>query len=201
MSPSDPPRPALPSSSRRPPSAVRRRSSVGQSVSVVRSGRRAQQQPPDSSRPGSAGSGADSPALVTTTLVTAPYITVTGTVQTRPVQTRPDPRADPTRPVQTRPDVCGPDPTRSVQTQPVYHRHSWGIPRQIDQKNLEITPHISDFDYALHIGLSWSLILVVRISAPSIESISRYGLGQFFIHVQNFNIHLAFFSSWFIEFI
>ena len=24
--------------------------------------------------------------------------------------------------------------------------YNWGIPRQIDQKNLEITPYISDFD-------------------------------------------------------
>ena len=60
-----------------------------QSVSVVKSGRRAQQQQPaDSSRPSSAGSGADSPALVTTTLVAAPYITVPGTVPPPPPRLR-----------------------------------------------------------------------------------------------------------------
>ena len=130
VSPSDPLCPAL----LLPRSAVCRRSSVGQSVSVVRSGRRAQQQPPDSSRPGSAGSGADSPALVTTTLVTAPYITVTGTVQSRSDPCRPDPTcADPTRPVQTR-------PTRSVQTQPVYHRHRYRQTRPVQTRPTRADP-------------------------------------------------------------
>ncbi|KAF0307502.1 Transcription factor RFX3 [Amphibalanus amphitrite] len=46
-------------------------------VSVVKSSRRAQTES-EPSRPDSAGSGADSPALVTTTLVAAPFITVTG---------------------------------------------------------------------------------------------------------------------------
>ena len=76
-----------------------------------------------------------------------------------------------------------------------------GIPRQIDQKNLEKTPYISDFDKTLHIGLSWPLILMVRISASSVEPISRYSLGQFFHLCSRLQHSSNVFSSWFIELI
>ena len=62
---------------------------------------------------------------------------------------------------------------------------NWGIPRQIDQTNLEITPYISDFDETRSRGFSWALILAVPFLASFFQRFFSYCLRKFFDIVKN----------------